>query len=82
MKTDNDMSFPAWLWVILGAIALVAGSVTFKMVQAYTAGPQTSSPPPAAVTPAPLGDSQPNAARTYGAMREPSINAFNPLLTM
>jgi hypothetical protein len=57
MKSDNDMSFPAWLWVILGALALVAGTVTFKMVQAYTA---KSSPPPAA-TPAapPIDDSHP-----------------------
>jgi hypothetical protein len=58
MKTDNDMSFPAWLWVILGAFALVAGTVTFKMVQAYTAKPLSQ---PAAVTPAAplMGDSQP-----------------------
>lgn len=57
MKTDNDMSFPAWLWVILGAIALIAGTVTFKIVQAYTA------PSSAAPTTAPAGDSQPNAPR-------------------
>ena len=48
MKSDDDMSFPAWLWVILGAVALIAGSVAFKMVQAYQA---KSSTPPAAVTP-------------------------------
>ena len=59
MKTDNDMSFPAWLWVILGAFALIAGSVTFKMVQAYTA--KSATPTPAATTPASslVGDSQP-----------------------
>jgi hypothetical protein len=58
MKTENDMSFPAWLWVILGAFAAIAGTVTFKMVQAYTA--KSASPPPM-VAPAPpvVGDSQP-----------------------
>jgi hypothetical protein len=58
MKTDSDMSFPAWLWVILGAIALIAGTVAFKMVQAYKA-----APPPTAPAVAPAGDSQPDAPR-------------------
>ena len=60
MKSDNDMSFPAWLWVILGAFALIAGSVTIKMVQAYTAKSSTPPPPAAVVPAAPLvGESQP-----------------------
>jgi hypothetical protein len=36
MNSDNDMSFPAWLWVILAGFLLVAGAVTFKMAQAYS----------------------------------------------
>jgi hypothetical protein len=64
------MSFPAWLWVILGAVALVAGSVTFKMVQGYTTQSSTP-PPPAAVAPgavappaSPLvGDSHPRGSK-------------------
>ena len=62
MKTDNDMSFPAWLWVILGAIALIAGTVAFKMVQAYNARPSSAAPPAAAVEPSPTttgGGTQP-----------------------
>jgi hypothetical protein len=60
MKTDNDLSFPAWLWVILGAFALIAATVTFKMVQAYSA-PSTSSAPTPTVAPNPavVGNTQP-----------------------
>jgi hypothetical protein len=53
MKSNDDMSFPAWLWVILGGFLVIAGAVTFKMVQAYSAAPAP------AATPAVVGEPQP-----------------------
>jgi hypothetical protein len=55
MNRNSDMSFPAWLWVILAGFMVIAGAVTFKMAQAYSKGSAASAPTtPAAV----VGDSE------------------------